>query len=274
MLVDTHCHLYFDRFQPDLEQVLDRARQAGVKRILVPGIDLATSQAAIRLAEANPEIFAAVGCHPTELQAWSPDTLVELRRLAQHPKVVAVGEIGLDYYHDRSQVELQVRVFREQLGLAAELGLPVVVHLRNTSWEDRQASADLLKILLSWQTILAEAGSPLAANPGVLHSYSDDLGTAQRAFQAGFCIGVTGPVTFKNAAVLHDVVAGAPLEKILIETDAPFLTPHPYRGKRNEPAYVRFIAKKIGEIRDQSFETIVERTGENAGRLFNWRVTR
>lgn len=273
MLVDTHCHLYFDSYQPDLDAVLERAWQAGVQKILVPGIDLESSRATIRLAEANAALYAAVGCHPTELQAWDRGSLEEIRRLAQHPKVVAIGEIGLDYYHDRSELALQARALREQLDLAAELALPVVIHLRNAGPENRQASADLLKILLEWQAELARAGSRLAANPGVLHSYSDDLATAQRAFQAGFCIGVTGPVTFKNAAILREVVAGAPLEKILIETDAPFLTPHPYRGKRNEPAYVRFVAEKIGEIRDQPASTIVERTGENAGRLFNWRVT-
>jgi TatD DNase family protein len=273
VLADTHCHLYFDSFQHDLEAVLERARQAGVKRILAPGIDIESSRAAIRLAESHVEIYAAVGCHPTELQNWNPASLLELRSLAQHPKVVAIGEIGLDYYHDRSQLSLQARALEEQLELAAELSLPVVIHLRNTSPEDRQASADLLKILLKWQAELADSESRLAANPGVLHSYSDDLVTARRVFEAGFCIGVTGPVTFKNAATLREVVAGAPLEKILVETDAPFLTPHPYRGKRNEPAYVRFVAEKIGEIRDQPTSSIVERTGRNAGRLFNWRVT-
>ena len=273
MLVDTHCHLYFDRFQDDLEQVLDRARQAGVKRILVPGIDLGTSREAIRLAETTAEVYAAVGCHPTELGAWKLEDLVELRELARHPKVAAIGEIGLDYYHDRSQIVLQTRALQAQLELAAELALPVVIHLRNTSSDDRQASADILEILLSWQQVLADSGASLAAHPGVLHSYSDDLETARRALGVGFYIGITGPVTFKNAAMLREVVAGAPLEQILIETDAPFLTPHPYRGKRNEPAYVRFIAEKIGEIRGQSYGAIVERTGENAGRLFNWRVT-
>ena len=273
MLVDTHCHLYFDSFQQDLAAVLERARQVGVKKILVPGIDLESSRAAIHLADAYAEIYAAIGYHPTELQAWGPASLEELRELAQHPKVVAIGEVGLDYYHDRSQVALQAQALQEQLDLAAELSLPVVIHLRNTSPENRQASTDLLKILLKWQAELASAGSRLAANPGVLHSYSDDLATAGKAFQAGFSIGVTGPVTFKNAATLREVVAGAPLDKILIETDAPFLTPHPYRGKRNEPAYVRFVAEKIGVIRDQPTSTIVERTGENAGRLFNWQVT-
>jgi TatD DNase family protein len=273
VLVDTHCHLYFDSFDGDREEVLDRARQAGVSRILTPGIDLETSRTAVQLADETDEVYAAVGFHPTELKSWKPDCLLELRRLAQHPKVVAIGEIGIDYYHDRSPKELQARILKEQLELAAELELPVVIHLRNKGLSNRQASADLLEILSGWQQELAAAGSALAGHPGVLHSYSDDLETASRAFQSGFFIGVTGPVTYKNAAMLREVVEGAPLENLLLETDAPFLTPHPYRGKRNEPAYVRFVAEKIGEIRGQPYEVIVERTGASAGRLFNWRVT-
>jgi TatD DNase family protein len=273
VLVDTHCHLYFDSFKDDLKEVLERARQAGVRRILTPGIDLETSRAAVRLADETEEIYAAVGFHPTELKTWKPECLNELRSLARHPKVVAIGEIGIDYYHDRSPKSLQARILKEQLELAAELELPVVIHLRNQSMDDRQASADLLEILLGWQRELAASGSALAGRPGVLHSFSDDLETASQAMHSGFFIGVTGPVTYKNAAMLRMVVEGAPLENLLIETDAPFLTPHPYRGKRNEPAYVRFVAEKIGEIRGQPYELIVERTGESAGRLFNWRVT-
>jgi TatD DNase family protein len=273
VLVDTHCHLYFDSFKDDLKEVLERARQAGVRRILTPGIDLETSRAAVRLADETEEIYAAVGFHPTELKTWKPECLNELRSLAQHPKVVAIGEIGIDYYHDRSLKSLQARILKEQLELAAEIELPVVIHLRNQSMDDRQASADLLEILLGWQQELAASGSALAGRPGVLHSFSDDLETASQAMRSGFFIGVTGPVTYKKAAMLRMVVEGAPLENLLIETDAPFLTPHPYRGKRNEPAYVRFVAEKIGEIRDQPYELIVERTGKSAGRLFNWRVT-
>jgi TatD DNase family protein len=273
VLVDTHCHLYFDSFTNDLDAVMERARQAGVRRILTPGIDLESSRAAVRLADEHEEIYAAVGFHPTELRTWKSDCLDDLRSLAQHPKVAAIGEIGIDYYHDRSPKMLQARVLRAQLELAAELALPVVVHLRNQSLEDRQASTDLLTILLGWQQELAASGSTLAERPGVLHSFSDDLRTASRAIQSGFYIGVTGPVTYKNAAKLREVVAGARLENLVIETDAPFLTPHPYRGKRNEPAYVHFVAEKIGEIRGQPYELIVERTGESAGRLFNWRVT-
>ena len=273
MLVDTHCHLYFDSYEADLEEVLDRARQAGVKRILTPGIDLESSRAAVDLADRIEEIYTAIGIHPNDLAAWRPETISELRKIAQHPKVVAIGEIGLDYYRTRSERSLQERALREQLALAAELKLPVVIHLRNTSLEDRQASADLLDILGGWQQELASAGSALAGNPGVLHSFSDDLAAAYRAINLGFFIGVTGPVTFKNAAMLQKVVESAPLENLLIETDAPFLTPHPYRGNRNEPAYVRFVAEKIGEIRGQPYEVVVERTGESAGRLFNWQVT-
>ena len=264
-LVDTHCHLDFQLFDEDRTQVVDRARKAGVKYILNPGIDLASSQAAVTLAEEYAEVYAAVGVHPHSASTFNQNTLPRLRELASHPKVVAIGEIGLDYYRDQAPPEIQQRIFRLHLDLAAELGLPVVIH-------NRQATADVLNMLTEWQAQLVDDGSALAERPGVLHSYSDDEANGLKAIAINFYIGITGPVTFRNAAELQQVVASLPVEHLLIETDAPFLTPHPMRGQRNEPALVRRVAEKVAELHSGPVDEIARITSENAGRLFNWRV--
>lgn len=265
MLADTHCHLDFDLFTPDREAVIARARQAGVDRILNPGIDLESSRAALELAEKYDIVYAAVGVHPNESTTWDGDTLRTLRELASHPKVVAIGEIGLDYYRDRAPRDLQQKVFQEQLMLAAELSLPVVIH-------NRQASDDVMEILKEWQVELMGANVLLAEHPGVLHSFSASEQAAHEAIGLNFYIGITGPVTFKNAPDLQQLVAHIPLDRLLIETDAPFLTPHPHRGERNEPAYVRFVAEKIAELHNLPVEMVSNSTSINAGRLFHWKV--
>ena len=263
MLADTHCHLDFNSFDEDRDQVLARGREAGVERILNPGIDLDSSRNAVDLAESRSQVYAAIGVHPNEANSWSADVLLHLRQLARSPRVVAIGEIGLDYYRDRAPRELQKRIFQEQLALATELGLPVIVH-------NRQATADILDILSAWQAGLVAASTPLAAKPGVLHSFSADLESALQAINLNFFIGITGPVTFRNAPDLQNIVAELPLDHLLVETDAPFLAPHPYRGKRNEPAHVRLVADKIAELHAQSFESVSQSTSTNAERLFAW----
>lgn len=263
MLADTHCHLDFSSFDEDRDQVLARSREAGVDRILNPGVDLDSSRAAVDLAESRSQVYAAVGVHPNEANSWGEDALLHLRQLARSPRVVAIGEIGLDYYRDRAPRELQRRAFQEQLALATELELPVIVH-------NRQATVDILNILSAWQAGLVAAGAPLAAKPGVLHSFSGDLEAALQAIDLNFFIGITGPVTFRNAPDLQNVVAELSLDHLLVETDAPFLAPHPYRGKRNEPAYVRLVADKIAELHAESFETVSQSTSTNAERLFTW----
>lgn len=273
MLVDTHCHLNFERFDSDREEVLDRARQAGVGRILNPAVDIPTSREVIRFATAYPDVFAAVGVHPNDAAVWTDDTINVLRRLAEAPGVVAIGEIGLDYYWDRTPHELQQNVFRRQLELAAEMDLPVIIHTRNKDETDRQAIADVLDILGTWQLELVRSGSLLADRPGVLHSFSGNLEEAQRAREYNFYLGITGPVTFRKADLLREVVRETPLESLLIETDAPFLTPHPYRGKRNEPAYVQYVAGEISALHNQPLEKVADLTTINAGRLFHWQAT-
>jgi TatD DNase family protein len=237
--------------------------EAGVTRILNPGIDLESCQAAIKLAEENEQIYAAVGVHPNSALTWDDSTLAELEALAKHTKVVAVGEIGLDYYRDRAPRDLQKQVFLSQLELAASLQLPVVIH-------NRQSTSELFEILVEWQMKLVADGSSLAERPGVLHSYSDEQPPAMKAIEHNFFIGFSGPVTFKNAHELQLVATTLPIESVLIETDAPFLTPHPFRGKRNEPARVRLVAEKIAELKQQPYNSIARVTTENAARLFNW----
>jgi TatD DNase family protein len=262
-LSDTHCHLDLDAFDSDREEVIERARQGGVSRILDPGVDQFSSQAAIRLAEKHAEIYAAVGIHPNE-GPFPADQTEWIEELASnHKKVVAIGEIGLDYYRDRTPREDQRKLFIHQLQLARQLGLPVIIHNRN-------ASQDLLSILKDWQVDLVSSASPLADRPGVLHSFSADSPTAARALEMGFFIGITGPITFRNSAELQKLAAGLPLERLLLETDAPFMAPHPHRGRRNEPAFVRYTAEKIASIRNQPLAEIVEKTSANAKRLFKW----
>jgi TatD DNase family protein len=259
-LTDTHCHLDFRDFADDRAAVLNRAWEAGLERILVPGIDLPTSQAALELADLHPQIYAAVGVHPNRATQWDAHTLEFLEAIAAHPKVAAIGEIGLDFYRDGAPRSLQKQVLREQLRLAGRLDLPVVIHTRNSSPEERSCINAVLEIVAEFSC------------RGVLHSFSGNVSEAERTLELGFFIGITGPVTYKNAAELRQVVAVLPLERLLIETDAPFLTPHPHRGQRNEPAYVRFVAEKISEIHKQPPQVVAETTAANARRLFQWSI--
>ncbi|MEW6404997.1 MAG: TatD family hydrolase [Chloroflexota bacterium] len=269
-LTDTHCHLDYDKFDSDRAAVIRRAKDSGLVRILVPGLDSKSSKDAVRLAESNPMVYAAVGFHPTDLEKFSERAFDEVRELAKHPKVVAVGEIGIDYYwvKEADQRAVQREALKCQLDFAREIGKPVVVHMReeNDAWFG-QASLDLLEILAEWQGKLS---GPLAEKPGVLHSFNGNLETAQKALALNFYIGITGPVTYKNADEKRKIIKQLPLTKLLIETDAPFLTPVPHRGERNEPAYVGHIADKIGEIHSKSPAEIADITTANAARLFAW----
>ena len=304
MFTDTHCHLDFNKFDEDRDAVIQRALGAGVIRILIPALDYESSLAGIKLAEAYPNIFAAVGFHPTDLNEWNDLSIENLRKLlslssvilseSKDPssregdssvakerllqndipnKIVAIGEIGLDYYWVK-EPEKQARqrdVLKQQLRLAQEVNKPVIIHMReeNDAWFG-QASVDLLEILSEWHGQLIAESSPLVERPGVLHSYNGNLETAQKAIALNFYIGVTGPVTYKNAEEKRQIIRQLPLERLLIETDSPFLTPVPHRGKRNEPAFVAHIADKIAEIHMTTREQVAEVTSANAARLFGW----
>lgn len=273
MLTDTHCHLDFKKFDEDRNTVIERAIVAGVKRILIPALDDTSSLSAIQLAESHPSLYAAVGFHPTDLEKFSEKTFEEVKTLANCPKVVAVGEIGIDYYWVKEEGKrlFQQEALKKQLTFAGSVGKPVVIHMReeNDAWFG-QASVDLLKILTEWQNKLHAQNHPLAERPGVMHSFNGNLETAQKAMDLNFYIGVTGPVTYKNAEEKRQIIRQLPLERILIETDAPFLTPVPHRGKRNEPAFVAYIADKIAEIHKTTREQVANITAANAERLFGW----
>ena len=273
MLTDTHCHLNFNKFDEDRTAVIQRAAEAGVRRILIPALDLESSLFAVKLAEMQANIFAAVGFHPTDLDKFSETAFNEIKRLANHTSVVAIGEIGIDYYwvKEREQRTLQQEALRKQLLFAAAINKPVIIHMREEedAWFG-QASIDLLSILSEWHGALSEQNHPLAVKPGVLHSYNGNLETAQKAIALNFYIGITGPVTYKNAEEKRRIIKQLPLTKLLIETDAPFLTPVPYRGKRNEPAFVVYIADKIAEIHRTTREQVAEITTRNAAHLFGW----
>ena len=297
-LTDTHCHLDLEQFDSDRAEVLVRARAEGVRRILIPGLDLASSRAVVELAASDPMLFAAVGVHPNEALGWNSGSLADLRRLAEpggaamqsqrpqgpetqsletqnlgtlHSGVVAIGEIGLDYYWDSAPHEQQQDILRHQLDLAGELSLPVVIHLREKDDAPHgECAEDLLRMLGGWVQALRVGGNTLANRPGVLHSFSGSRQTAEKALELGFFIGVTGPVTYKNAEARRELISSLPLERLLIETDAPYLAPVPERGKRNEPAFVRHIADKIAGVHRSTTEKVAEITNENAQRLFGW----
>lgn len=253
MFIDTHCHLEDEKFSEDRAEVLKRALAADVGRIINFGSTLASSIAVVELAENFSELYAGVGIHPEEIDEFDDKTCTRLAELAADKKVVAIGEIGLDYHWEKDSERrlIQQKIFIEQLDLARQLKLPVCVH-------DRDAHGDTLKILQTEAHDLR----------GVLHCYSGSLETAREVWKLGWFIGVDGPLTFKNSAKLPEVVKAAPRDMILIETDAPYLAPTPYRGKRNEPAYVVEVAKKLAELRGETLEEVAAYTTANALNLY------
>ncbi|MFZ3070066.1 MAG: TatD family hydrolase [Anaerolineaceae bacterium] len=265
MFCDTHCHLDFDVYDADRQEVVERARAAGIAFIINPGIDLESSQKALQLTLRYPGfIYAAVGIHPNYVGTCAENTLPDLRILAQTPGVVAIGEIGLDYYRHYADPAQQRQVFLQQLELASGMQLPVVIH-------DRDASQDLVPILTDWYHGLP-AESLLKQHPGDLHAYSDNLEIALPLAELGFCFGIGGPITYQNAEERRQVAAGLPPDKILLETDAPFLTPHPYRGKRNEPAYIPLMAAELAKLHGKTDGEIGQITTATAATLFSLKL--
>jgi len=250
-LVDSHAHLDSQRFDRDRDGVVGRARAAGVTRIVNPGADLESSRKAVEVAEHHPEVYAAVGVHPHSAVTVTDGALAVLAELADSHRVVAVGEIGLDYYRDLSPRDRQRQALIQQLALARALGLPVIVHIRD-------AYADAMRIL----------DDEAQGMKGVLHCYSGDLDTARRAIALGWYISIAGPVTYPNAHRLRGVVSQLPLERLLIETDCPYLSPQPRRGKRNEPANVRWVAEQLAETMGVPLERVADVTSMNTEELF------
>ena len=254
MLIDSHCHLNFEAFAEDRMQVVARAKAKGIVTFINPGTSLEDSQQVIALAGGIPQLYAAVGVHPNDAASFDRAALARLRELASHPKVVAIGEIGLDYYWDEAPRPVQRRVFEKQLELARELDKPVIIH-------QRDSAVDTMDVLRQWGASGDHSGL-------VLHSFSGDQAMAAEAIDLGFYIGISGPVTFKNARDLPDIVAALPPERILVETDAPFLSPHPFRGKRNEPARVKLIAERVAALQNLTLAAMSRYLTRNTVLLF------
>jgi TatD DNase family protein len=273
ILTDTHCHLDIDRFDADRGPVIERALQAGVNRILVPSLDAASATRISALVDQHSSLYAAIGIHPTSVDSLWKTYVSELHLLAGGRKVVAIGEIGLDYYwvEDARQRALQRDALQGQLDLAEACSLPVVLHMReHDDASDGSCAGDLLSRLGAWVSGLRARGSRLAERPGVLHSFAGSLDTATAAIGLGFYIGITGPVTYSKADGRRELVRQLPLDSLLIETDAPFLPPEPYRGRRNEPAYVAYIADRIAAVQSRTPSDVASTTSRNAARLFDW----
>jgi TatD DNase family protein len=250
-LFDTHAHLHFPDFDADREAMLARARAAGVRRMLTIGTEVPTSEAAIALAAREPGVWAAVGVHPHDAAACDETALVEVERLAGRPRVVAVGEIGLDFFRNLSPRDVQERVFRRLIAHARRLHKPIVVHCRD-------AHAETL-------TILAEERASDVG--GIMHCFSGGVDVARRCLDLGLLISLAGPVTYPNARALPEVARFVPADRLVVETDCPFLPPQGYRGKRNEPAYLAITAARVAELRGEPLESLARQTTDNARRL-------
>ena len=252
MFIDTHAHLFYPNFNGELDQIIERANNAGVKYIIVPGTDLVTSKKAIELAEKYDSVYASVGIHPHDTNEWKDSFIDTLEEYSKHPKVVAIGEIGLDYYYDFSPKDVQMIAFKKQIDLAIKVGLPIIVH-------NRDSNEDMMS------TIREYKDSSLICQ---FHCFAGSSEDARELIEMGHFISFTGNITFKKFDNLRDVLRNTKLDKLLLETDSPFMTPEPYRGKRNEPSNVLLVAEKIAEVHDISLEDVSRVTNYNTYKLF------
>ncbi|MGE5680659.1 MAG: TatD family hydrolase [Bacillota bacterium] len=252
MFVDTHAHLFYPNFNGDIDEVLNRAKDSGVDYILVPGTDLASSAQAVELADKYDFVYAAVGIHPHDTKEWKDSLLDNIEELAKHKKVVAIGEIGLDYYYDFSPKEIQIDALDSQIILSLKLNLPVILH-------NREADEDIMRILRTYKDTCLKAQ---------LHCFSGSLADARELIELGHYLSFTGNITFQKADNLRNVLKNIQTENLLLETDSPYMTPVPFRGKRNEPSYVRIVAEKIAEVHNLPVETVANSTSFNAFKLF------
>lgn len=252
MLIDSHAHLEMSPFDRDRDQVIRRAREAGVEIIVTVGTTVEDCRRALEISRRYPGVYAVIGIHPHEVKDIKGATYDSLREMANQEKVVAYGEIGLDFFRNLSPRAMQIRRFGEQLELAAELNLPVVIH-------DRDAHRETMDLLKGWN----------GGRRGVIHCFSGDYPMAKQCIDLGFCISIPGTVTFEKNEKLRSIVRDLPLESLLVETDCPYLTPNPFRGRRNEPAYVVHTARRVAEIKGRPFVEVAAVTTANAKRLFN-----
>lgn len=254
MLVDSHCHLDFPDFAEELDAVVARAKQAGVGRLITISTRVAKFDTIAALAERFPEVFCTVGTHPLQAAEEPSVTVADLVRLSAHPRCVGIGEAGLDYHYDKAPRDLAARVFRTHIAAARETGLPLVIH-------SRDADADMAAILRDEQA--------KGAFPAVLHCFTSGAELARTGIELGLCVSFSGVLTFKNSTELRAIAAAVPLDRLLVETDAPFLAPMPYRGKRNEPAFVAETARVLAEVKGVSFDALAAATTANVHRLFS-----
>ncbi|MFC2088792.1 TatD family hydrolase [Calditrichota bacterium] len=253
MYIDTHSHLDYNSFDEDRESVIQRAIKNKVDMVITIGTDVKSSEMSVKLADKFATVYAAVGIHPNDCTEASEKSLQRIEELSSSSKVIAIGEIGLDYYRDFAPKDRQIKFFREQLQIAGKVKLPVIIH-------NREAHEDLYDILID------EKASDLN---GVLHSFDGDSNFLDSMLSLNFYISLTGVVTFKNSNY-DEIIERVPLDNLLLETDSPFLAPMPFRGKRNEPAYVKYIAEKIAQVKDISVEELAQITSDNAKNLFNF----
>ncbi len=254
MLIDSHAHIQGKEYAGEAEAVISRAHAAGIEKIIAVGGagDMSSNTEAIALAESFANVYATVGMHPHDAKDVGADEMEKLKALCAHPKVIAVGETGLDYYYDHSPRDVQRHVFAQFIHMASETGLPIVVH-------ERDAAGDAAELL---------RGEGAGKLRGVIHCFTGNYDAACAYLDLGFYISFTGIITFKNADPLREVVRKVPLERMLIETDSPYLTPVPHRGKRNEPLYVRFVAETIAKVKELAVEEVARVTTENVKHLF------
>ncbi len=260
-LIDTHAHLNLGEYTEDQHEIIEHALKAGIVRIVTPGVTLESCLSSFELNQKYPDLFvSAMGIHPTDAQTWTPETEAEFERLSQRSDVVAIGETGLDYYWDDCPIATQHLSLRAQIRLAKRVQLPLILHVRDKK-NSQLAYNDLLTILREERA--QEFG-------GVMHCFSGDLEFAQASIALNFKLAFGGVLTFKNAPVLHQVAREIPLSEIVLETDSPYLSPVPFRGKRNQPAYVHYVAQKLAELKEISLEQVAEITTQNARQLFGF----
>jgi len=252
MFIDTHVHLNAEQYEDDLQEVINRALAADVKEMVVVGFDQPTIIRAMELIDKYDFLYAAIGWHPVDAIDCTEEDLLWIEKLAAHPKVVAIGETGLDYHWDKSPKDVQQELLRKQIHLAKRVNLPIVIH-------NREATEDCVRILQEEHA--EEVG-------GVMHCFSGSVETAKSCVEMNFMISLGGPVTFKNAKKPKEVATEIPLQYLMIETDAPYLAPHPYRGKRNEPSLVPLVAEEIARLKGLPVEEVAQKTTENAHKFF------
>ncbi len=250
-IIDTHAHLDFEDFRENLDEIIGDALDVGVEKIIIPGVTPEDAPKIIEITDKYDNIYGAVSAHPTEVKNWQDGNYEKLKKYARHEKIVAIGETGLDYYRDKTFAQRQKYIFKEHIRLALELDLPLIVH-------SRDAHGDTLEILKEFPEI-----------KGVMHCFSGSAEFALQCMEIGLYISLGGPVTFKNAKKPKEVAEKVPLQRLLVETDSPFLAPHPFRGKQNDPSKIKLVVKAIAEIKGLSFEEVANTTSDNAEKLFN-----